>query len=224
MARWISIGKGDDQKHVQIDETSAPAPKPLVPGVFDLSSGLPDSYQDLVATIAKIYNSSDDLISSQLAVQKAVEAMHDQFQGDEEAYKELMAAVTHLYQRLIVLQQHLKNLNRLSAKKGVNLKYMTSLLKPIGKQSKYLLEVLQHIPYVGPEDNIAVQKEQFVSSQITQMEEEVQRLRELKYENSARGKISTDWEHLKKGALNKFIDNSTPLPTATAVQPDQPQQ
>ena len=212
--KWITIGKGEEQKHIPVEEEPTPV---VSPELYDLPENSPDAYQDLVASIAKMYNNTDDLISEQLSVQQIILGMQDKFLHDEEAYKELQATVTHLYQRLVALQAHLKNLNKTSLKKGLNLKYLAAFVSPLVKQSQFLLNVLQRIQNQTPEDELAVQREQNITVSLTQMEAEIQRLRTLEYDDSKKGKISTDWNHIRKSALKRFVEQTGPAPSSEPI-------
>jgi hypothetical protein len=202
MARWISVGRGEDVKRFPVGEQE----KTVVQGLYVIPENSPPSYRKLVDAVASIYNSMDSVIDSELMVKEAISRESESFNGHMEAYEEIMDEIQHVYLRLTQIHAHVRNLNRIATRKGVNLRYLQGLLEPVIKQGEAVLSVLRRIPQASTESGrIAVEKQEEVVLSMSGMADQVRELRGLDYQNATPARTKSDWQKIRKGALNRYL-------------------
>lgn len=232
MVRFFTKKNGDKNQAIPVNENK---PKSVVSGtqthgIFDIPEDAPQPYQDLATSIANMYNNMDTLVDDEVDIKTMLSDVQGTFAGHYEAYEDLLGEVEHEISKLNQISNHLKNLNKLSTTRGVNLKFLQGLLEPAVKQNTEIYSTFLKLPQVvsgmDPEWNRIVEKQKKVLDTLTDMLDSVVSLRTLQYDFKKPERFRADWVKLRKGALNRFIKSAGPInnpkPPSESINPSSP--
>ena len=230
MAKFFTRKRDGENQVIPIDDRK---PKQSVSaadshGIFDIPEDAPPAFQSLATTIAQMYNDMDPLVDNETDVKTMLMEEQSSFAGHYEAYEELLDQVEHEIAKANQISNHLKNLNRLSSSRGVNLKFLEGQLEPAVRQNNEIYEIMQKLPQVvagtDPMWNEILSRQKRTVDTLVDMYTAVSSMRELQYDFKP-NRVRTDWRKLKRGALNRYIrtaqpmgsPNTAPLPPQNAV-------
>ena len=229
MAKFFSRKKNGENQVVPIDDSR---PKKTVStadshGIFDIPEDAPQPFQNLAETIAQMYNEMDPLVDKEVDIKTMLMDAQDSFSGHYEAYEELLGEVEHEISKTNQIASHLKNLNKLSSSRGVNLKFLEGQLDPAVRQNAEIYATMQKLPQViagtDPRWTEILSRQKQVVDTLTNMLTSVSSMRQLQYDFKP-NRIRNDWGKLRKGALNKYIKTAQPIVTPPINQMEGPTQ
>ena len=228
MAKFFTRKKDGESQVIPIDDRK---PKQTIAaadshGIFDIPEDAPPAFQNLAATIGQMYNDMDPLIDNETDVRTMLMEAQSTFAGHYEAYEELLDQVEHEISKANQISNHLKNLNKLSSSRGVNLKFLEGQLEPAVRQNNEIYETMQKLPQViagiDPIWNEILSRQKRTVDTLVDMFTAVSSMRELQYDFKPT-RVRTDWRKLKRGALNKYIRTAQPLGSANPIPASSPQ-
>lgn len=209
--KWVTIGKGNDSRPIMVGE---PVNKKVTsPGLFDMpeATALPENYQKVIETLGTLFNRLDDDMQDQLEVKEYFVSLEPTF-DDPDAYDQLQFMIRHVFQRLVALEAHLRNLNRNGVKNGVDLSYLYNTFASIGRQSTELTNLYKELPQYNTRlGRDAVASQDRLTASVNRSAETIMSLMQQDYnipQHKGKDRSKTDWDHLKKGSLKRYITRS----------------
>ena len=210
--KWITVGNGENAKHVQVQENDNSSE----PTLFNLRTDPSSTYTEIVDALGVMYNTTNTDIDLELKVKEIVESFRESI-PDDIAFRQLKDHVEHLYLRLVNLQQHIKNLNQVVTSKGISLSHLSSLVESLLKQSVEVFSYIEKLPQRATEDGQeAVSAQEQVVNSLNGMLGQVIHLKELDYTRK-KERTSRGWDHLGKAALNRYVKQAQNQPPGIPV-------
>ena len=212
--KWITVGNGENAKHVQVQENDNASE----PTLFNMRTDSSSPYTEIVNALGVMYNATNADIDLELKVKEIVESFKESI-PDDIAFKQLKDHVEHMYLRLVNLQQHIKNLNQAVTTKGISLSHLSSLIETLLKQSVEAFSYMEKLPQRASEDGQeAISAQEQVVNSLNSMMGQVVHLKELDYAQK-KERTSRGWDHLGKAALNRYVKQAQNQPTGNPVPP-----
>ena len=211
--KWITVGNGENAKHVPVQETD----NSTEPTLFNMRTDSANPYAEIVDTLGKMYNATNVDIDLELKVKEIVESFKESI-ADDLVFRQLKDHVEHLYLRLVNLQQHIKNLNQAVTTKGISLSHLASLVETLLKQSVEAFRYIEKLPQRTTEDGQdAISAQEQVINNLDVMLGQVIHLKELDY-TQRKERTSRGWDHLGKAALNRYVKQAQNQPSGSPVE------
>ena len=211
--KWITVGTGENAKHVPVQETD----NSTEPTLFNMRTDPSNPYTEIVDALGKMYNATNVDIDLELKVKEIVESFKESI-ADDLVFRQLKDHVEHLYLRLVNLQQHIKNLNQAVTTKGISLSHLASLVETLLKQSVEAFRYIEKLPQRTTEDGQdAISAQEQVINSLDGMLGQVIHLKELDY-TQKKERTSRGWDHLGKAALNRYVKQAQNQPSGSPVE------
>ena len=210
--KWITQGKGTDAKHIMVQDSRSNRLTDL--GEENETSVLEYPFPDpeieaLQNGISKLSSYTGFEVDYILHVKETLRDLEQHF-GDHEAFEQLMDMVDVVFDSLVQLKQRIRNLNNKGVSEGFSTKYLETRISALTRENELLRGYFEKLPEAAtPEGSDLVRSEDLILEKLNESKDVVNGLKDFQgisipYDNQ---RDSRDFEHLKRGAINRYIQS-----------------
>ena len=130
--------------------------------------------------------------------------------GDQEAFRQLMDKVDVIFNSLIKMKKRIRDLNNKGLLEGFSTKYLETRITTLTRENELLRRYFERLPEANtPEGMDLVRSEDLILKKLQESWNVVGGLKDFQgvsilYDTQ---KDSRDFEHLKRGAIKRYIGN-----------------
>ena len=208
--KWITQGKGTDAKHIMVQGERSNRPTDLEEEneTSVLEYPFPDpEIEALQCGISKLSSYTGFEVDYILHVKETLRDLESSF-GDQEAFEQLMEMVDVVFDSLVQLKQRIRNLNNKGVSEGFSTRYLETRVSALIKENELLKRYFEKLPEAAtPEGLDLIRSEALILERLNESWNAVNDLKgfqgvSIPYDNQ---RDSRDFEHLKRGAINRYI-------------------
>lgn len=212
--KWITQGKGTDARHIPINNrVSTPDLDDDIRTTSVMEYPFPEpEIEGLQQAISRLYTDTDEEIHYLLHVKEILMDLEPTF-ADQEAFDQLLEMLDVVFESTVQLRQRVRNINNDGVNEGFSTKYLKQRLSALTKENTTLRGYFEQLPQAfTPEGRDLIRSEDIILEDLRKSAESVDDLTDfqgvsLPYDNQ---RDSRDFEHLKKGALHRYLSNPEP--------------
>lgn len=213
--KWITQGKGTDAKHIPISSRGSTRDlEEDIQATSVMEYPFPEpEVASLQKAISQLYTDTDEEIHYLLHIKETLMDLEPTF-SDHEAFEQLLDILDVVFDSTVQLRQRIRNINNEGVNEGFSTKYLEQRLSALTKENTTLRGYFERLPQANtPEGRDLVRSEDQILEDLSKSTDSVRSLTDfqgvsLPYDNQ---RDSRDFNHLKKGALHRYL--SSPEPT-----------
>ncbi len=208
--KWITQGRGTDAKHIMVQDSRSNRMTDLEEEneTSVLEYPFPDTeIEALQNGISKLSSYTGFEVDYILHVKETLRDLELHF-GDQEAFGQLMEMVDVVFDSLVQLKQRIRNLNNKGVSEGFSTKYLETRVSALTRENELLKGYFEKLPEATtPEGADLIRSEELILERLLESKDVVDGLKDFQgvsipYDNQ---RDSRDFEHLKRGAINRYI-------------------